>query len=319
MTPLLAAPADSLGVPQFLNPESIMSTQKSTGTDLHQEITNQVIAAIEAGTEKFDLPWHKVGPNLSIPVNATTGKAYNGINILALWSANLKHGFTENRWATYRQWQGVEAQVVKGQRSTGILFCKPLVCDEEKTSDDKEHVRWMSRRASVFNLAQTDGYEPPVLDLANQVEPCDAAEALIRATGAKVENQGDRAFYSPTIDSITIPPRNQFKATSNCTASEAYYSTLLHELVHWTGAEQRLDRPQSNGFRTPEYAFEELVAELGAAFLCAELGISLSPKPENAAYCANWLKLLKDDSRALTRAASQASKAVAYLKDLAGY
>ena len=139
------------------------------------------------------------------------------------------------------------------------------------------------------------------------------AELLIKASGANIRFAEDRAYYAPSTDQIVMPQRCQFKASEHSTETEAYYSTLLHELVHWTGHKDRLNR-QTSCFGSESYAFEELVAELGSAFLCAELGVSLTAKPENAAYCEHWLKILKQDKSALARAASDASKAIAFLR-----
>jgi antirestriction protein ArdC len=172
----------------------------------------------------------------------------------------------------------------------------------------------MARASRVFNVTQVDGYvinEPSLDD--NRVDPVESAEAFVAATGARLVEGGDRAFYSIREDAITMPDRYRFIDTKSGTATEAFYATLLHELTHWTGASHRLDRQFGERFGDDAYAMEELVAELGAAFLCGDLGISAEPRADHAAYIDSWLRILKGDRKAIFAAASAASKAAEFL------
>ncbi len=169
-----------------------------------------------------------------------------------------------------------------------------------------------ARLSWVFNIAQVDGYAAPAsMPQENQVSPIDQADALLVATGASITHQGAQAYYRPSTDELVLPPREAFTGSATMTPTEAYYATALHELVHWTG--KRLDRDLAGRFGTEAYAAEELVAELGAAFLCAELGVSSEPRADHAAYLAMWSKLLRDDRRAFTTAAAKAAQASDYL------
>lgn len=157
-----------------------------------------------------------------------------------------------------------------------------------------------------------DGYAAPApMPTQNLVSPIEQADALLAASGATITHEGARAYYRPSTDSIVLPPREAFTGTATMTATEAYYATALHELVHWTGP--RLERDLANRFGTEAYAAEELVAELGAAFLCADLGVSTEPREDHAAYLASWAKLLRDDRKAFTTAAAKAAQASDYL------
>jgi antirestriction protein ArdC len=175
----------------------------------------------------------------------------------------------------------------------------------------------MARASYVFNADQVDGFEaPPLPEPKDPAQILDRAEAFIAATGADIRHGGNRAFYRFPDDFIQMPERERFMGTETSTATESYYSTLLHELTHWTGSAKRCDRAFGKRFGDEAYAVEELVAELGAAFLCADLGITLEPRADHAAYIDNWLKVLKADKKAIFTAASQAAKATDYLAGL---
>jgi antirestriction protein ArdC len=172
----------------------------------------------------------------------------------------------------------------------------------------------IAKASRVFNAAQVDGYVPPEVTLStDQITPIEAADRLIRATGARVTESGDRAFYSVTHDQITMPDRVRFTGTTSLSPTEGYYAVLLHELTHWSGAKHRLDRGFGARFGEDAYAMEALVAELGAAFLCADLHITPEPRPDHAAYIDHWLRILKSDRKAIFAAASAASRAAEYL------
>jgi antirestriction protein ArdC len=284
--------------------------------DVYEAITNQIIAAIESGTGDVQMPWHRAGGSIERPVNVESKRAYRGVNTVALWASAHCQQFDHGLWGTYRQWQERGAQVRKGEKSSVIIFYRDLEpSDQDNASNDDRGSRAFIARASrVFNVAQVDGFtiEAPVANV-DRVEPSIAAEALIASTHAKISIDGDRAFYNRTSDMITMPDRARFIGTKSSTPTEAWYSTLLHELTHWSGAEHRMERTFGERFGDDAYAMEEMVAELGAAFLCGDLGITLEPRPDHADYIGHWLRILKADRKAIFTAASAANKASEFL------
>ena len=286
--------------------------------DVYTQVTNNIIAAIEAGAGDWQMPWHRSGEGLNRPVNIDTNNAYRGINVVSLWAAAQARGFGTGTWGTYRQWQNNGAQVRKGEKASLVVFYKEF--DVEEATDDSETEqgkRLMARASWVFNADQVDGYAAPSLpEPTDPVQVLDKAERFIAGTGAVVRHGGSRAFYRPSDDIIQMPERERFLGSETSTATESYYATLLHELTHWTGHDRRCDRQFGKRFGDDAYAMEELVAELGAAFLCADLGVTLIPRPDHAAYIDNWLKVLKVDKKAIFTAASQAAKATDYLGGL---
>lgn len=289
-------------------------TKKTTTTearaDIYQSVTDRIIAAIEEGAGEWKMPWHasKAGGSI-VPINAVSGKHYRGINILILWAS----GSSSQTWATYKQWMELGAQVRGGSKGQQIVFFKKLEDREQdqadQAQDDEERRRFIARGFTVFSADQVDGYEPkieaPTADSA--LQRIEEAEAFLRATSADIRHGGSKAFYSTIADYIQLPPIKAFNDI------EAYYGTALHELVHFSGAKGRCDRDLSGRFGTESYAAEELVAELGAAFLSASLGIATEPRADHAAYVQNWLKVLKGDKRAIFTAASLAQKAADWL------
>lgn len=294
-----------------------MTTSSTERFDVHQAITNQIIAAIEAGPGKLQMPWHRSGANIMHPVNVASGNAYRGVNTVALWAAADACGYPHGLWGTYRQWQDCGAQVRKGEKSSLIVFYREFEQGDDAgdpSGDEDRRRRCMARASRVFNIAQVDGYvasEPSPED--NRVDPIASAEAFVATIGARIAEGGDRAFYDLREDAITMPDRFRFIDTKSGTATEAWYATLLHELTHWTGAAHRLDRGFGERFGDDAYAMEELVAELGAAFLCGDLGISAEPRTDHAAYIDSWLRIFKGDRKAIFTAASAANKAAEYL------
>lgn len=285
--------------------------------DIHQTITDKIIAAIEAGAGEFIMPWHRKKSGLK-PRNVLTGNHYQGINILALWIEAQGSGFSSNLWGTYRQWAEKGAQVKKGAKASHVVFYKEITVDADEETED-ERTRLFARATPVFNADQVDGWtdpDPVVPVAADPVEFLPEAERFITATGARITHGGGRAYYSPSTDSIQMPERSAFTGSPTSTPTEAYYSTLCHELTHWSGAKGRCDRDLTDRFGSQAYAMEELVAELGAAFLSAELGVSTEPRADHAQYLANWLQVLRNDKRAIFTAASAASNATAYLLGL---
>lgn len=285
--------------------------------DIHAEITNQLIAAIEANPGQPSMPWRRASGPLFMPVNALTGNAYNGINIVSLWVSAEVQAYGTPIWATYRQWSELGAQVRKGEKSSLVIFFKEYDADPNPDDADDDGKRRVARASYVFNASQVDGFTAPgAPEPLGPVERIAAADRFIANTGARIEHGGERPFYRPSTDHIQMPDEGLFCGTDTMSRSEGYFATLVHELTHWTSPGHRLARDLGKRFGDSAYAAEELIAEIGAAFLCAELGITQDTRPDHAQYLAHWLKLLKDDSRAIFTAAAKASEAVAYLKRL---
>ena len=291
----------------------------SLSRDVYTQVTDTIISAIEAGAGQWDMPWHRHGVTHTRPMNALTGKRYRGVNVLALWAAAEARGFTTGLWGTYRQWQEKGAQVRKGEKSSLVVFFKELAVDETnpETGETERGRRLIAKASYVFNANQVDGFALPEPQApANPAEALSQVEAYVAATGAHVAFGGESAFYRPLTDTIHMPDRTRFVGSATSSATECLYSTLLHELTHWTGIKTRCDREFGKRFGDDAYAMEELVAELGAAFLCADLGIANTPRPDHAAYISHWLIVLKADKKAIFTAASKAAQAVDYLDGL---
>jgi len=285
---------------------------KTGQQDVYQRVTQQIVEGMERGAGDWKMPWHQTAGETFVPINAQSKKPYRGINILSLWAAAEERGFNTNLWATYKQWQELGANVRKAEKATLIVFWKFSDLGIDEDSRDEER-REESRRSvlargySVFNADQVDGFTSPEMPAIPDVERVQTAEDFFSTLGADIRQGGNRACYSPGTDHIQMPRFEVFQSAI------AYYSTLAHESTHWTGAAQRLNRELSTRFGGEAYAAEELIAELGAAFLCAELGLSNEPRPDHAAYVASWLRVLKNDKRAIFTAASKAQEAVDYM------
>lgn len=293
------------------------TTHVRAGSDranLYDEITTKILAELEAGRLPWVQPWGTAVAKapLALPKNAATGRAYSGVNVLILWGAVIEHGFPSQSWLTFRQSLSLGGHVRKGEHGTTVVYADRFVPDDEKkrareTGEEAQAVPFL-KRFTVFNLAQCDGLPedlataapPPVPGL---IEP--TVEALIKATGIDFRIGGNRAFYVPAQDYVQVPPPQAFFEPIN------WHRTALHECSHAVGAPHRLNRDLSGSFGTKTYAFEELVAELSAAFCCAALGIV--PTVRHADYVGSWAEVLRENNRAIVRAASQASKAADWL------
>lgn len=291
--------------------------------DIHQEITNRIVGAIESAGD-FQLPWVRSrGGSVARPANIASGNPYNGVNILSLWVSAMASDYASNLWGTYRQWQARGAQVKRGEKSSLVVFYKQVTYRDDDGGDDGDHdraahERLIAKASHVFNAAQIEGFIPTqdvVLPTAPVFDPIMAAEEFARATGAKIKEEGERACFIPSLDEIHMPDRGRFTGTETISAAESFYATLCHELVHWSGAKTRLDRNLSGRFGSESYAMEELVAELGAAFLCSDLKITPETRADHAQYIANWLRVLKSDKKAIFTAASKASEAAKWLTE----
>jgi antirestriction protein ArdC len=279
-----------------------------TGGDrasLYQEITDKIIAELEAGRVPWVQPWGTVAAkaSLAMPKNAATKRQYSGINVLTLWDAVIEHGFSTQNWLTFRQALGLGGYVRKGEHGTTVVYADRFVPDEERRraerDGDEPNAIPFVKRFTVFNTDQCESL-PPELTSASAPVPGGLillhAETLIAATGADFRIGGDRAFYSPVHDFIQVPrPETYFEPIN-------WHRTALHELGHWSGHSSRLGRDLSGNFGSAPYAKEELVAEMTAAFVCASLGIV--PTVRHADYIGAWLEVLREDDRAIVRAAS---------------
>lgn len=283
----------------------------SDRVDVQQQITNKIIAAIEAGAGAWRMPWHK-GATLHLPENCDTKKRYRGGNIVSLWITAMDRGYSSNQWGTYKQWQGRGAQVRQGEKGALICVFKEFHVAPDPDRKDDDGTRLFAKASWVFNAEQVAGYDAPNVPQLGPIARIDAAEQFIAATRARIETGGTSAFYSRGTDHIQMPSEGLFYGPEH-ERTAAWYSTALHELTHWSGAPHRLNREKGKKFGDNAYAFEELVAELGAAFLCAHTGIENEPRPDHAQYLSSWLQILKGDKRALFSAASLASAAADYL------
>jgi antirestriction protein ArdC len=283
--------------------------------DLYQTVTDRVIALMTTHGANWVNPFNKKAGAYT-PRNPITGKAYQGINTFLLATTP----YVAPYWAGYGQWADRKCQVRKGEKSTMIVYWKIL--ESKKTVEGVETTskRPLLRYLSVFNVDQVEGdfadtlKAVPIAAPVAEVDTIALADAFIAATGADIRSTDKpSAFYSPGLDIVHMPNRSLFTATATSSATECYYSTLAHELTHWTGHTSRLSRDFTGRFGSDAYAFEELVAELGAAMLCAQLGISIEPRPDHAQYLNNWLKVLKSDNAAILKAATLAKQAAAFL------
>jgi antirestriction protein ArdC len=286
--------------------------------DIYQTITAKIVAAVEASPGEPVMPWQRGGFKAVLPSNAVTGHDYRGINILSLWITALERGYEVGLFATYKQWASVGAQVRQGESAAPIVFYRQLEIarDGEGADEGETATVRMARGYWVFAAEQVDGFTAPSALAPNPIDRIAAADAYVSATGARVVSGGNRACYRPSTDTIHMPDEARFFDGDGRTRSEAYYSVLGHELVHWTSAEARLKRTLGERFGDDAYAMEECCAEIGAAFLCARLGIAHEPHPDHARYVHHWLKVLKQDSRAIFAAAARAQEAMTYLDAL---
>lgn len=278
--------------------------------DNYQIITDAVLELMAKHGTDWTKPW-QAQASLG-HCNVQSGKPYNGTNIFLLAVSAMKQEFSSNEWGTYKQWQSKGANVKKGQKGTKIIFFDKIKIEDKETEQEK--MIPMLKGFTVFNADQVDGYESKPVEPVAMVKDRDArAEALIAATGADIRYGGDRAFYVPSQDFVQMPVLEDFKGTETSSDIEAYYSTMFHELTHWTGNKARLDRKMVGRFGSNAYAFEELIAELGAVFLTCQVGINVAPRPDHAKYLNNWLEVIKSDKRAMVKAFAQAQKASDYI------
>lgn len=286
--------------------------------DLHQHVTDTIIQQLEAGVVPWQQSWKGSNKSLfDIPANYTTGKKYRGINIVLLWCSAIEKQYTSHEWGSFKQWQAKNEMIRKGEKGSLIVYYDTL---EREVDGEIKKIPFL-KSSVVFNRCQLVNYKPEEqipedINQVSLVKRLDRVEDFITNTKAVIEHKGDSPFYRPSEDKIYMPHGSNFTDTETATATEGYYSTLFHELTHWTGSKSRLKREGGKKFGDENYATEELVAELGAAFLCSELKINNVEKGDQASYIAGWLKVLKNNKNCIITAASEASKAVDFLQGL---
>jgi antirestriction protein ArdC len=280
--------------------------------DLYTEVSSRIVAELEAGAAPWIKPWSATA-GANTPCNAATNRPYSGCNVILLWMAQAA-GYRTPRFLTFRQALDLGGNVRKGEHGTKVYFVKQLqVRNQSADEDSSTRLIPMMREYTVFNIDQCENL-PDInigkpIGVRNPDTRDELADAFLRATGADIREGHGEAYYVPGRDFIAMP------AFAGCKGADHFYNVAFHELTHWTAHRSRLDRDLKNRFGSRQYAAEELIAELGAAFLCAEFGFDGDVR--NAGYIANWIELLKADNRAFFTACSKASKAADYLRGLA--
>lgn len=289
-----------------------MTTAAATRPNVYETITAAIVARLEAGGVA---PWHKpwAGGAPSRPLRHN-GQPYQGVNVLWLWMAAETRGYTCPYWLTYNQARDEGGHVRKGEKGTTVVYASTFKKTEDGPAGPVEKNIPFLKTYTVFNAEQCDNlperYTAAIARPAGNVEPIAAVLEFAAATGADIREGGGAAFYAPTADYVQLPPASAFDN------AEAHAGTLAHELIHWTGHASRLARDLTGRFGDDAYAAEELIAEMGAAFIAADLGLEPQPREDHASYLASWLRIMKADSRAIFTAASQASRSAAYLHSL---
>jgi len=291
--------------------------QNSERQDIYTRITAKIVASLEQGVRPWLKPWS--GENAAARITRPlrhNGTPYSGINILMLWAASLEHGFASPLWMTFKQALDLMAHVRKAEKGSLVVYASTFTRTEED-ADGQEIDREIPflKGYTVFNVEQIEGlpehYYAKPQPRFSPVQRIDHAEAFFAATHADIRYRGGRAYYAQEADYIQLPPIESFRD------AESFYATLAHECTHWTKHSSRI--PRDFGRKTwgdEGYAREELVAELGAAFLCADLELTPEVRDDHASYIATWLQALKDDNRTIFQAAAHAQSAVDYLHSL---
>ncbi|MBO9126357.1 MULTISPECIES: ArdC family protein [unclassified Rhizobium] len=294
---------------------------ESTRADIYNRITDRIIEELAEGVRPWMKPWSagNTEGRITRPLRHN-GLPYSGINVLLLWSEQMARGFASSMWMTFKQALELGAAVRKGETGSTVVFASRFTKSEADGNGgavDRE-IPFL-KAYSVFNIEQIDGlpdhYHDQPVAKTDPVERIEVAERFFRNTGAVIRHGGNQAFYAPRPDLIQMPPLQSFRDVAS------YYATLSHEATHWTSPKDRVGRDLSRyGKDRSERAREELIAELGSCFLCADLGIvpELEPRADHAAYLQSWLSVLANDKRAIFQAAAHAQRAVAFLHGLQG-
>jgi antirestriction protein ArdC len=293
-----------------------MTQSPKSRPNIYETITSKLLALTEANPGDPVMPWQRAGRCPVLPTNAVTGHGYRGVNILSLWATALERGYDSGEWATLRQWNEKGAHVRKGEKASPIVFYKEIALEAHSVPEEAEgetERRRMARGYWVFAAEQVEGYQPATALPPNPIDRIESAETYFGATGAKLVVGGTHACYRASTDTIHMPDEARFLATDGRTRTEAWYAVLGHESTHWAGAPHRLNRAFGKRLGDAAYCFEEACAEIGAAFLCARLGIAIEPHPDHARYIHHWLEVMQAEPRAIFAAAAKAQEAVSYL------
>jgi antirestriction protein ArdC len=292
------------------------TTTSNQRSDLYTRVTERVVADLERGVRSWLKPWTSGSADRITMPRRHNGIAYRGINVLILWAESIDRGYTAPLWMTYRQALELGANVRKGEHGSTVVYADRIVRKEtDGYGNDTERAIPFLKAYTVFNVQQIEGLPAQYLPVPDPARPrldlIASAESFIKATGAIIRHGGDSAYYSPKLDVVQMPQPEAFRD------AESYTATKAHELTHWTSHETRLKREfGAKRFGDTGYAREELVAELGSAFLAADLGITPKPREDHASYLAHWIAVLKEDKRAIFAAAAHAQRAVDYLHGL---
>ncbi|MCM8597584.1 MAG: zincin-like metallopeptidase domain-containing protein [Candidatus Accumulibacter sp.] len=287
----------------------------SARADVYSSVTSRIVADLEKGVRSWQKPWDAEHPAGSItrPLRHS-GIPYRGMNVLLLWGEALAQGYNAPIWMTYKQAAELGAHVRRGERGSLVVFADRFTTTETDDAGQaiEREIPFM-KGYTVFNVEQIEGLPAHYYAKAEPREPIariEQAEAFFAATGAAITHGGNRACYSPGLDQVRMPPRDSFRD------AESYCATLAHELTHWTSHPSRCARELGKRFGDSAYAAEELIAEMGSAFLCADLGLTPEVREDHAQYLGHWLGILKADKRAIFTAAAQAQRAADYLHGL---
>lgn len=288
-------------------------------SDIYSRVTDRILSDLEKGARPWFKPWSggNTEDRITRPLRHN-GEPYRGVNVLMLWSEAMDKGYIAPIWMTFKQALHLKGHVRKGEHGTLVIHADTFTKTgtDDKGEEVEQTIPFM-KGYTVFNVEQIDGlpdrYYPKPEPKGEPARLIEEAEAFFKGTGATIRHGGDSAFYAPGPDLVQLPPPESFKDP------ESYEAIKAHELTHWTSHPLRLAREFSGKrFGDEGYAFEELVAELGSAFLCVDLGITPEPREDHASYLSSWLKVLKRDNRAIVSAAAHAQKAVDYLHQIQG-
>ena len=287
--------------------------------DLYQDFTDQVIKQMEDNNMNWSKPFTTT--ILNGHHNVISKKPYQGMNCFSIGLSVHKNGFKSNEWATFNQWKNLGAKIKKGSKGTEILYWNIKEYEDKTNKDEKVKIPFL-KYFVVFNADQVEGYETKEKGLKDfNLKEIDnwkthfKTDTFVENTKADIQ-VNNKAFYSPNGDFIGMPPKEDFKGDKENTKEQYYYSTLLHELTHWSGHSSRCNRDLKNRFGSKAYAMEELVAEIGSAFLCSHLGVTKAPTPNHGRYLNNWLEVLKEDKKAIFKAFSLSKVSSEYLLEL---
>lgn len=286
-----------------------------TKSTLYEDVTRQIMACLENDTKPWECPWDCTTSAGLMPMNASTGMPYTGVNVLLTWIAAQDQGFGSPLYLTFKQAQALGGNVRKGSKGTRLIFFKPVTRAEKADSDEESTVTIpVIRKFVVFNLDQIVGLKIEELKSncsmqKTALQPIEQAEAILKACPVVIIEAGTKAFYSPNFDTIHLPDPSRYSR------SEDRYATALHEAAHMTGHKRRLDRDLTGVHGSKSYAFEELVAEIASAYLCSHLKLK-GEIIDHASYIDHWLQVLQSDSKGIFKAASLAQKATEYLLKL---